>query len=142
MKKAFTLLEMLVVIGIIGILVALGTTSYSTIQKKARDARRHSDLKTIQSALEQYYSICNYQYPTLGATSLSGTIAATTLAGCNSDTTILTIPTDPLGGNYQCIGNCNSNEYLICPKVVTTGKYMESEDCTTDNQVCCLKNQQ
>ncbi|PIP15139.1 hypothetical protein COX47_01305, partial [Candidatus Roizmanbacteria bacterium CG23_combo_of_CG06-09_8_20_14_all_35_49] len=31
-KKSFTLLEMLVVIGIIAILVSLGTSSYSTAQ--------------------------------------------------------------------------------------------------------------
>ncbi|NCO89124.1 type II secretion system protein, partial [Candidatus Roizmanbacteria bacterium] len=40
LKKAFTLLEILVVIGIISIMVAMGTASYSTAQKKARDAKR------------------------------------------------------------------------------------------------------
>lgn len=89
MKKGFTLLEILVVIGIIAILVALGATSYSTAQKKARDARRKSDLKSIQNALEQYYSICNFQYPFSGTGNLSGSLT------CGS-TTLITYPTDPL----------------------------------------------
>ncbi len=63
-KKGFTLLEILVVIGIITVLMSLGAASYTTAQKKARDARKKGDLKTIQSAMEQYYSVCGYKYPT------------------------------------------------------------------------------
>jgi prepilin-type N-terminal cleavage/methylation domain-containing protein len=55
-KNAFTLLEILVVISIIGILVALGTAAFSTAQKKGRDARRKSDIKAMQNGFEQYYS--------------------------------------------------------------------------------------
>jgi len=40
MKRAFTLLEILVVIGIIAILVGLGSVSFSTAQKKARDTKK------------------------------------------------------------------------------------------------------
>jgi type IV pilus assembly protein PilE len=75
MKKAFTLLEMLVVIGIIAILVALGFASYSTVQKKARDAKRQGDLKAAQQVMEQCYSVNSFQYPTI--TNTSGTISAT-----------------------------------------------------------------
>ncbi|HBP50947.1 MAG: General secretion pathway protein G [Candidatus Shapirobacteria bacterium GW2011_GWE1_38_10] len=56
MKKAFTLFELLVSISIIGILVAVASTSYSGAQKKARDSRRMEDLNSIQKALELYYS--------------------------------------------------------------------------------------
>lgn len=55
-KNAFTLLEILVVISIIGILLALGTAAFSTAQKKGRDARRKSDIKAMQNGFEQYYS--------------------------------------------------------------------------------------
>jgi len=64
MKKAFTLLEMLIVLGIIAVILAALTISFSTTQKKTRDARRKSDLKSMQNALEQYYSTCGYVYPT------------------------------------------------------------------------------
>jgi len=61
-NKGFTLLELLVVISIIGVLVSLGAVSYSTAQKKGRDAKRKSDLKSIQNGFEQYYSLEN-SYP-------------------------------------------------------------------------------
>lgn len=66
-KAGFTLFELLVSISIIGILTALGVTSFSNAQKKARDARRISDLDAIQKAAEQYYSGNNYTYPASGS---------------------------------------------------------------------------
>lgn len=62
-KFGFTLLEILVVIGIIGVLVGVSVASYSTVQKKSRNAKRRGDLKAAQNCLEQYYSANTYQYP-------------------------------------------------------------------------------
>lgn len=62
-QKAFTLLEILVVISIMGILIALGTAAFITAQKKGRDARRQSDVKAIQEGFEQFYAK-NGSYPT------------------------------------------------------------------------------
>lgn len=79
MKKSFTLLEMLVVIGIIAILVTIGFASYSTVQKKARDAKRQGDLKAAQQVMEQCYSVNNFAYPTItddGAGKVSSTCPA------------------------------------------------------------------
>lgn len=79
--KGFTLLELLVVIGIIAILVSLGVSSYSTAQKKARDAKRQSELKSFQNAMEQCYSVNDYQYPLVtgnGTTTISETCTAPT----------------------------------------------------------------
>jgi prepilin-type N-terminal cleavage/methylation domain-containing protein len=72
-KKGFTLLELLIVISIIGILVTVATASYSSSQKKARNSRRMSDMKSIQNAAEQYYSDNAATYPattTFGVTYL------------------------------------------------------------------------
>ncbi len=55
-EEGFTLLEVLVVIAIIGILIAMGVASFSTVQKKGRDAKRMGDIKALQNAFEQYYS--------------------------------------------------------------------------------------
>jgi len=59
------LIELLVVIAIIGILAAFATFSFAKARAKARDERRKSDIKTIQTALELYYEK-NGQYPNTG----------------------------------------------------------------------------
>lgn len=62
-KQAFTLLELLVTISIISILTAVGSIGYSSIGKTSRDARRKTDLREMQLAVEKYYQD-NGSYPT------------------------------------------------------------------------------
>jgi prepilin-type N-terminal cleavage/methylation domain-containing protein len=54
-NRGFTLIELLVVIAIIGILASVVLTSLNTGRKKARDARRQSDIRQIALAMEMYY---------------------------------------------------------------------------------------
>lgn len=53
--KAFSLVELLVVIGIIGILSTVGIISYNGTQKVARDNQRKSDLQAIGTAYKMHY---------------------------------------------------------------------------------------
>ncbi len=66
MKKhhapGFSLIELLVVIGIIVILLSLVTISFNSSRMKSRDARRIHDISVIQTGLEMYYSR-NKSYP-------------------------------------------------------------------------------
>lgn len=62
-KAGFTLIELLVVIAIIGILSSVVLASLNGARKKGRDARRISDLKQIQLALEMYYDSNSSEYP-------------------------------------------------------------------------------
>ena len=97
----FTLLEMLVVIGIISVLTAMGAVSYSTAQKKARDAKRKVDLGVIKNAMEQYYMLCTGLYPEDAGGKVPGTIRAdpAVVPSCSSDTIImLAAPLDPKAG--------------------------------------------
>lgn len=55
-KSGFTLIELLVAISIIAILSAIGLVTFSSVLKQGRDSKRQSDLRSIQSALEQYYA--------------------------------------------------------------------------------------
>ncbi len=61
-KSGFTLIELLVTISIIAILSTVALTTYTTFIKNTRDAKRKTDLKTIQSALEEYRADQKY-YP-------------------------------------------------------------------------------
>lgn len=62
----FTLIELLITITIIAVLSMIGMVAYTTFLKNARDAKRQSDLKFIQSALEQYHADQKY-YPPLAS---------------------------------------------------------------------------
>lgn len=59
----FTLIELLVVISIIGILSAIGISSFTQSQKQARDVQRKSDLKQYQTALENFAGANGGLYP-------------------------------------------------------------------------------
>lgn len=61
-NRAFTLIELLIVIAIIGILVAIVMSALNSARIKARDAIRKQDIKTIQTALQAYY-MENGKYP-------------------------------------------------------------------------------
>jgi len=76
-QKGFTLVELLVVIAIIGLLATLSVIALNNARAKSRDAKRISDIKQIQTALELYFNDVN-QYPTsLGSTIATGTPTTT-----------------------------------------------------------------
>ena len=125
---AFTLLELLVVIGIISVLVGMGTFSYSTAQKKARDSKRKGDLQDIRNALEQYYSVCGFNYPTPN----SGSVYTSVICLAPSSAIMPTVPVDPRTTTpYLCSG-CGATAFTLCANSI------ESESPTG----YCVQNQQ
>ena len=64
-SRGFTLIELLVVIAIIGLLATLSAASLNNSRKKARDVKRMSDLKQIQTTLEMYFN-SHVRYPSTG----------------------------------------------------------------------------
>lgn len=91
----FTLIELLVVIAIIGLLASVVLASLGSARQKARDARRISDIRQIQTALELFFA-SNNEYP-WGVETSTGAGSYTTLAPAY----IPSIPADPLGRAYQ-----------------------------------------
>ena len=60
--QAFTIIELLVVIVIIGLLTSVATASYIAAQKNARDTARKSSVNSIAAALESYYAV-SHRFP-------------------------------------------------------------------------------
>ena len=125
----FTLVELLVTIGIIVILAAGGMTVYTTSQKRGRDARRIADIKSVQNSFEQYY-IANDGYA----------------ANCS------TMATDIQGGMplgvppYDYATYCpDTTQYCVCSQMEVAGKGNASDfSCTfaAEGNFYCVKNLQ
>lgn len=98
-NKGFTLIELLVVIAIIGILSSVVLASLNSAREKSRDAKRVSDMKQLQLALELYYDANSSAYPT--AATAGGTDIATALTGLTTGGYIATLPSDPSTGTYE-----------------------------------------
>ena len=84
-SKAFTIIELLIVIVIIGILVAITAVSYNGVTRQAKEATAKSDLKQASAQLEidKAKSSSNNQYPstTSGLKSSPGTNLEITSTG-------------------------------------------------------------
>lgn len=126
----FSLMELLVVIAIMAILISFGFSSFSTAQKKSRDSKRKSDVKEIQQAMEQYYSVCNYIYPL-------PTNGVFTSINCPTPPLSImpTVPMDPRASPYYCptpvASNCTASNYRICAALESE---TPSEYCVNNQQ--------
>ena len=61
-QSGFTLLELLVVIGIIGLLASIIVVNLTGARRRARDTKRIADIRQLQTAAEDYYDK-NGKYP-------------------------------------------------------------------------------
>ncbi len=61
-QKGFTVLELLVVVGIISILMGLVLVGLNNARRHSKDERTVSSVQTVIVGLQQFYSICR-EYP-------------------------------------------------------------------------------
>lgn len=92
-KFGFTLIELIVTITIMSILLSVGFLSYRTVLKNGRDVKRQADLKSIQSALEQYRADLGYYPREVNMNTVLGTGASlTSIVGTTSRTYLNILP--------------------------------------------------
>ena len=106
-QRGFTLIELLVVIAIIGLLSSVVLASLNGARAKGRDARRLSDLKQVQVALELFASNdAAGKYPsTLAALTSGGYIPVVPLDPSTGLTYVYDVNTGATGGDYYyCLG--------------------------------------
>ena len=91
-EQGFTLIELLVVILIIGILAAIAIPSFLNQREKGQDACAKSMARTMQTAMETYYTDNSaYTLATPAAlAALENQIPSTGVAACGASTAVLT----------------------------------------------------
>ena len=138
-KRGFTLIELLVVIAIIGILSSVVLASLNSAREKGRDARRVSDIKQIQLALELYFD-SNSSYPA-------------DLTTLGSSTFISTVPTDPTtqtayaytqlssGSSYHVGANLETSDHSALDSDIdassTNVEGTDGDGCGDESDVYC-----
>lgn len=117
-KKGFTLIELLVVIAIIALLSTLAVVALGSAREKARDAKRLSDIKQVQTALELYYTDKN-GYPdgtslVLGGAS-AGCLGTAGFAGsgCGTPVYMGQVPNNPLPNGADYVYTAAAGSYSI-----------------------------
>ncbi|MFH0819365.1 MAG: prepilin-type N-terminal cleavage/methylation domain-containing protein [Patescibacteria group bacterium] len=133
-KKGFTLIELLIVVAIIGLLATLAIISLTSAQSKARDTKRVADLKSMQNALEMYYSD-NSRYPILNAATPAWDTAATDsvqsmLVG-GGYLTALPSP-QPVGVTYVYMTNTQGTVYCLKTVLERTNVILDQDSDTAD----------
>lgn len=100
MKKAFTLVELLVVATIIAILTSITLVEFGVAKSKSRDSKRVADVAQIQLAIQLYFNRCN-QYPNMsgsnGVTSVDINSSVGCPTGISMNSFLNQIPTPPSG---------------------------------------------
>lgn len=103
----FTLIELLVVIAIIGVLASIVLASLNSARAKSRDARRLTDIKQIQLALELYFDGAGASnYPVGTALAANCTLALNYGLQVMAGSYLPQIPRDPLSGNTDATAIC------------------------------------
>lgn len=147
-SKGFTLIELLVVIAIIGLLSTLAVVALNSARQRSRDAKRVSDIRQIQTALELAFSeTSNYPVETnvvLGAAdddvlcnvNNTATFAANT-TGCGTVYMGL-VPTNPTpsGAAYRYNSASGSGTYWITFNLEgATGQLSSGPNCANQNGI-------
>ena len=134
-SKGFTLIELLVVIAIIGILSSIVLASLNSARQKGRDARRVSDIKQLQLALELYYD----SNPTTGYPTSIGTTASSALVTGGFISAIPTDPSTSAAYSYAALGSgttCSSYHLGATLEITNNAALSSDADAAASTGIC------
>ncbi len=146
--RGFTLVELMVTIAIMALLTGIITANLTSSRKKARDAKRISDIGQIQLALELFFDRCNF-YPAVtgsGLTQTIGTSGPNTSCTTSSGSTITIntflspIPT-PTTGTTQTVYNYGINaaatDYVLKARLEDYSEVLKDDFDSTQYSIAC-----
>jgi len=117
MKKetAFTMIELLVVVSIIGVIIGLSFFGLQSARQSSRDAKRKADLELIRTGIEVYKADCDV-YPPTAEIVADGTLTGdnSTSSCSNLNTYLSKIPADPIVASNKYAYTLNGVTYTLC----------------------------
>lgn len=132
-NEGFTIVELLIVIVVIGILALLVITTYSGIQQKARNSKRQTDLNSLQTQIEAFYSQNGY-YPSLKDLN-SNTWRTTNMKSLDANAI-----KDPSATAAACDLTSDTSTCLVASPALKAYAYAVTDSsgasCETDDTTC------
>ena len=129
-KAAFTLIELLIVIAIIGTLTSIATASYLKAQSRSRDSARKSSVNAISTAVEAFYS-AKAAFPGDPYTLGNKLVPTSATKSCEENTALLANENAPVyvyvpsQDCSQSNSSSNSNKFTYTPTDFTpTGTWI------------------
>ena len=114
MKKAFTIIELLIVISVIAILIGIALPRFRGMQEEGFSAQAAGELRSLVTAIESYYIHNSRLYPSQSTTAQTAWMATTLAATPNIIGTALS---DPFASTeqyrYATSAASSSNYYVI-----------------------------
>lgn len=107
MKKAFTLIELLIVISVIAILIGIALPRFRGMQEEGKIARAAGELRSLATAVESYYIHNSNVYPADGALANIESASPNILSAVPND------PFEAAGNDYDYDLSGNGNYYII-----------------------------
>lgn len=151
-RSGFTLIELLVVIAIIGLLSTLAVVALNSARQRSRDAKRVSDIRQIQLALELGFSETS-NYPVAATAITLGDATHKVLCNVAAASTFQTslvapgacgtvfmglVPSNPTpgGADYSYTSAAGSGTYSITFTLEgTTGQLGSGVNCANQNGI-------
>ena len=123
-RRGFTLIELLVVIAIIGVLSAVVLASLNTARSKGNDAAIQSNLSTIQTQAEIFYStgntytsVCSEPTIVKALASADAANGTTVAAFCSANGTgtayAATAQLSAVPADYWCVDSTGSSRRVV-----------------------------
>jgi len=126
MKKAFTLIELLIVIAIIAILAGVVFVNLNNARKRARDVEIKNNLSEFSKALEVIKvdkELTNVAWSNI-TNSGTGMNSITTWKDVDNTTLVAKLPSHPTSGQYYRIKVWTGSNYALLARLYsTTNKY-------------------
>jgi len=119
MKRAFTLIELMIVMAVMAILVGIALPRFKGMREEANIAKAEGELRTLKTAIESYAMHHSNAYPASSTTPYTSYLDASAAPGPQLIASVLYDPFAAANTEYYYIlgsGSGGSDYYAICSK--------------------------